>query len=247
MSYRFYKPEDKPHAYVKLVLAADDPKLFRRGSAESFSDVDIEALDTLLADTVEAERAKAQNAMKILKKNGKEVREAAEKSLEAIRMEARELYIEMEECYDSGDFARLSEMDRKLSELTGKEEEILRAFSTANPWAKHYADFDWSAPNAMERAVEQITVRGYITDTEWLKNPTYPIDIPYKKGMKNARVDDDSFEWKFYGNGRVRCGLPKYKEPAMDVFVEGAVPKHVAYRDLLPQEWLSGNPHPPEK
>ena len=247
MNFRFrQKPQTRYIDPVTLILQTEDPLLFRAGGTEDYPDVDTVELNRLLLEAKETEFRKVH---RVLEKIGtEECKAAMERSIENLRVEARELFTAMDECRN--DRERLIRLNDSFNALTDLKRRTEMAFSQTNPWLAYYRKIERMDEKTMtERVLGGIIVHATILDKDWFDHPAYPEGKPFYKDLKDAWTGlernktpkDRQMEKKGWVRMMERnrpADRKPYVEPALKILSYEPIIHFSGYRDLLPPEWL---------
>ena len=177
--------EIKKSPPVTLVLQTEDPLLYRIGAATKYPDIDTKELNALLRDTLEKEFRKVHRIEEML--DSETFQKTREKLLEDLRIEARELFGEMDIAKDDREeLVRLNDM---FSDVMRRKREVETAFSPWNPWLEYYRKLEWKErKKALARGLEGIIVHATILDKDWFEHPAYPIETKGRHSLRNTRA-----------------------------------------------------------
>ncbi len=238
MNYRFVKP-DSLSSFIKLVLETEDPLFYRIGRVEDFPDIDPAELDSLVLETLRKENLRAIRVKNFIQSDQRDKR--LEEVLEGFSLQARELYKEMHEHFENKEM--LLQLNDRFSEVMERTRVVRTAFSNSNPWLKTYIRRkDYTDTKEVRRLIDHILVHAAIMDEEWLKNPIYPEERKYTKGMKRAKVlfhDNEEFQ-KERSRRIKKTKRQDYIEPDLKIVSFELVLRYTEYRNVLPDYWLEG-------
>ncbi len=238
MNYRFVKP-DSLSSFIKLVLKTEDPLFHRIGRVEDFPDIKPAELDCLVFETLKKENLRAIRVKNFMQSDQRE--KMLERELEGLSSQARELYKGMNEHFENKDM--LLQLNDEFSDLMETTRVIRTAFSNSNPWLKTYTrKRDYTDTKEVRRLIDHILVHAAITDEEWLKNPVYPEERKYTKGMKRAKVlCHENKEIQKERSRRINENKREdYIEPDLKILSFELVLRYTEYRNVLPYYWLEG-------